>query len=466
MRKQIFYILCVLALSFQIKATAQIRVSPSVQEALKAAELRSFELKEKEHTIAKTKIEADKIKHKYIPSLSATGGIVYFKNEGILDLAPIQIPILPKPIFNGTQDISAKGTVAGAGLMAKSVLFSGLQIPKANKALQTKAEAELLLRDAKAETIAKEVLQALDNLMVLQHIDSLLVESRKRLEVEKNRVEKAIENGLAIPFDRDKIKLASLELDSKSKETENTKNLLLEQLSYLTGFSTKEIENIPHYFEGISLLQTESLQLGNKKELEALDLFIEAQDLNISREQNSILPQVAAFAGLQYAKLFDNQITLKSLPITGNDLSGKLNSLEIVPNWIIGVGMKWEIFEGLQRKHRINEAKLDRELLVEKRKDSEKKLNLLLTKQKNDWQTQNDLIHISQQRLKIAENNLERAIQQYKQGLLSINDRLSSENDYFTAALGVAKEIAKQRELSMDLLLTTGILSESIKVIP
>jgi hypothetical protein len=37
----------------------------------------------------------------------------------------------------------------------------------------------------------------------------------KRLQTETKRILKAIEEGLAIPYDRDKIKLASLELDSK-----------------------------------------------------------------------------------------------------------------------------------------------------------------------------------------------------------------------------------------------------------
>jgi hypothetical protein len=35
------------------------------------------------------------------------------------------------------------------------------------------------------------------------------------LQTETKRVTRAIEEGLAIPYDRDKIKLASLELESK-----------------------------------------------------------------------------------------------------------------------------------------------------------------------------------------------------------------------------------------------------------
>lgn len=466
MKIKIIFPICFIAMVLQMQVHAQIKVTADVKQALIATEERSYDLKEKEHAVAKTELEAKKIQHKYIPTLTATGGIAHFKNDGVLDLAPVNLPILPIQLFDGSQAASMKGNVLGGGLMAKSVLFSGLQIPKAKQALETKAKAENLLLDAASETVAREVLIALDNLQVLKQVDTLLIESQKRLDSEKNRVNKAIEAGLAIPFDRDKITLASLELEAKRKEAEGTRNVLIEQLRYLTGFDTDRIKSMEHYFDIIPLLNTDELAIHNKKELQALDLFIEAQELNVAREKNSLLPQVAAFGGLQYARLFDNELTLKSMPITDNNFSGKLDKLELWPNWVIGVGLKWEVFEGMQRKHRIDETKLDKELLVDKRKDSEDKLNLLLAKQKSDWQTQNDMISIAKQRLRIATQNLERSVKQYEQGLLSINDRLSSENDYFSAALGLAKEIAKQRELSIDLLITAGSFSESIEVTP
>lgn len=466
MKKVIFEVCCFIAIACHMQVHAQIKISADVHQALLASENRSFDLKEKEHAVAKTELEAKKIQHKYIPTLTATGGIAHFRNDGVLDLAPVSLPIFPIQLFEGSQDASIKGNIMGAGLMAKSVLFSGLQIPKAKRALKTKAEAESLLRDAASESILRQVLLALDNLQVLKQVDILLIESEKRLEAEKNRVDKAIKAGLAIPFDRDKIVLASLELEAKRKEAEGTRNVLIEQLRYLTGFEADEIKNMEHHFNEIPLLDIEKLKLENKKELQALDLFIEAQELNVSREKHSILPQVAAFGGVQYARLFDNELTLKSTPTPDTDLSGRIDKLEVWPNWVIGVGLKWNVFEGLQRKHRIEETILDENLLEDKRKDSEEKLDLLLAKQKSDWETQIDMLSIAKQRLRIATQNLDRSVKQYEQGLLSINDRLSSENDYFGAALGLAKEIAKQRELSIDLLITAGTFSESIEVIP
>jgi hypothetical protein len=59
------------------------------------------------------------------------------------------------------------------------------------------------------------------------------------------RVTRAIEEGLAIPYDRDKIKLASLELESKKIELGGKRNYSI-KIQYLTGYSASEIDAV-HY---------------------------------------------------------------------------------------------------------------------------------------------------------------------------------------------------------------------------
>jgi hypothetical protein len=56
-------------------------------------------------------------------------------------------------------------------------------------------------------------------------VEKLINDSEKRLQTETKRILKAIEEGLAIPYDRDKIKLASLELDSKRIELQGKRKL-------------------------------------------------------------------------------------------------------------------------------------------------------------------------------------------------------------------------------------------------
>jgi hypothetical protein len=51
---------------------------------------------------------------------------------------------------------------------------------------------------------------------------------------------------LAIPYDRDKIKLASLELDSKRIELQGKRKLVFRKIRYLTGYTDSEINTV-HY---------------------------------------------------------------------------------------------------------------------------------------------------------------------------------------------------------------------------
>lgn len=114
MEKLLFRIFSFIALLYGMQTHAQIKISSAVQEALLATEARSYDLKEKEHIVAKTKLEAKKIQHKHIPTLSATGGFAHFKNDGVLDLAPVTLPIFPIQLFEGAQDFSAKGKIGRA----------------------------------------------------------------------------------------------------------------------------------------------------------------------------------------------------------------------------------------------------------------------------------------------------------------------------------------------------------------
>ncbi|MEZ5148076.1 MAG: hypothetical protein R2759_13690 [Bacteroidales bacterium] len=72
------------------------------------------------------------------------------------------------------------------------------------------------LSEAEKESLIKEVIHSFDQVHLLNEVEKLLIDSEKRLATQKpKRVERAIEEGLAIPYDRDKIKLANLELQSR-----------------------------------------------------------------------------------------------------------------------------------------------------------------------------------------------------------------------------------------------------------
>jgi hypothetical protein len=86
------------------------------------------------------------------------------------------------------------------------------------------------------------------------------------LQTETKRVTRAIEEGLAIPYDRDKIKLASLELESKKIELGGNENYSIKKIQYLTGYSASEIDAV-HYDLVPYLIVSDNLSTGNKQEI-------------------------------------------------------------------------------------------------------------------------------------------------------------------------------------------------------
>lgn len=136
--------------------------------------------------------------------------------------------------------------------MAKTVLFSGLQIPNAVKAMEYKTLGTSYLLDSDRDILIEEVIITFDQWALLNNVEKLINESEKRLQKETKRVEKAIEQGLAIPYDRDKLLLASLELEAKKTELNGTREVILEKIYYLTGFTETEIQKTNHDYSTFS----------------------------------------------------------------------------------------------------------------------------------------------------------------------------------------------------------------------
>lgn len=460
MDKKIFFLV---AFCFVMTTTfSQIAVSSSLEEAINKALLKSSSLKNKELEIDKLTLQEKGIWNKYIPTVEATALYSYFDNKLTVDLPATQIPIVNYPIFDGKTSFKNYGNLFNGSVMAKTVLFSGFQIPNAAKAVKEKAIGTAFLKDSEKDGIIKDVITTFDQLSLLRAIEKLLNDSNSRLNTETKRVTKAIEQGLAIPYDRDKIKLASLELDSKRIELNGKRQLVYKKLNYLTGYNTAEIDQVVYNLEPY-ILSNEKLTTENKQEIKALESFKNAYEFLLKKEKGTYLPTLAAFGGVSYSSLFDARATTQVITGINEALYLGLNELTISNNWIIGAGLKWEIFAGFEREHKIHEAKINIEQVQNQIDDTKEKLELLLENNYINYTVLNQKIAITSQQEKIANNNLNLAVKQYQEGLISISERLEAENDLFKNAVLKVNAIIEQRLSVIETIIATGELSSKLK---
>ncbi len=458
--KKIRLFIALILFSSTIKA--QVFISDDLNYAIGKALQKNAEIKNQGLELQKLELERKSVLAKYIPKIEAAGLYSRISSDAKLDLATVNLPVTGNPIFSGVSDFNTNANALYGGVTAKAVLFSGGQILNGAKALKEKNTGTAYMMENQKDEVIKDVIASFDQLQLLESAKKLIDDSEKRLAKETERVDKAIVEGLAIPYDRDKIKLAALELASKRADVENKKKLLVLKIKQSTGLSEEEILNTNHQLEPILIL--EDLNTTERNEIKALESFKKASEYAIKKEKGSLLPTVGAFAGYSYASLFNANTNVPAGILNTTATNLKLNEFTFHPNWMVGVAAKWELFSGFERKHKIEEAKIGLTQVENKLEDAKEKLDLQLVKNKVDYETMLHQVDIALQREKIAQNNNEIASKQYRLGLINVTERLGAENDIYKESLNRVEAVFKQRQTAIEVYQASGKLSTFIQI--
>lgn len=428
-------------------ATGQV-ISPTMNNALLKAKQKSEAIKSKNIEVEKIGFQQKEVALKRLPQVDASARYLFSDGHSELDLATIYTPIFRLPVFDGEKISDSRFNIATAEVSAKMVLFSGLQIPFGAKALEQKRIGTEYLVEAAWQDLIGEVIVSFDQIKVLDALQSLITESRKRLEMEEKRVERSIEEGFAIPLDRDKIKLAQLELASKELEIHSNQKLIYQKISYLTGLSEEEISAVENDFSPFLLID-ETADIQQKPEMKALHSFRSAQEFLLKKEKGARLPQIGLVGGVRYLSAFDSKVGRQ-----------EIHRFEMFPSFYVGIGANWNIFGGFSKTYKVKQAELDLVSLQNKITDTEEKLSLLLNKTKENYLLANEKIRLNDQKVSVAKNNLAIAVKQFEQGLIDISERLQIENNYHKAVSEQVQGVQFQRQSAVEFLKAQGKLEE------
>jgi len=420
---------------------------------------KSYSLKNANNDLTIDSIETKAIKQNFIPTLTMNGGYAYGAASINADIPTFSLPISGTEIFDGESEFDAKGHFLNANLTAKALLFSGLQVNYGSKAAKEKIKAKNFLLETEKIKIIKDVIDTFDKIELLEKSRIVLVESENRLSKEKTKVKAAIENGLATPFEREKISAAELNLASKRMELEGNLRLLHLKLSVLTGQDIGMIEKYEFNLKPWLFKQNDQTY-SDRPELDALRAGIEAYEYKLKMNKNHFLPKVAAFATLSYFNLFNSEVkTPYETPISEQPINLELNYFEGFPAYLVGIGFEWEIFNGLKSNNEIQKTSIEKDMAENKKLDAEEKLKLFEQKVKIEFDVKNQQILLKEKEVKVASNTLNLAIASYREGLINISERLEAESDYQEAILDYYKMVAMQRQTALELLTATGSLT-------
>jgi outer membrane protein TolC len=467
---------------FRISAQGQTDSTSSLKVLLQSAIAHSQQVKNQAILADKSKLDQKKALQTYLPKITAEASYTHLNDdinlpedmitllestqrllikEGVaMQLASLGMPstekyfgvpykadasnpaapgsILMKTVnekFKNTPPIQ-KQDIIKTSISAQMVLFSGMKVPYLIQASKHQTAMYELLGKKEEASIINSVVSTYYKLAVIYKSEEVLTSTDKYLTEQTRFVEKAKKSGLATDLELQKIELAKQQLKAKQIELATNKKLLFARLGQLTGLSSTSFETMKAILPEL-IEQADIADASQREDLKALDEAIKATDYKRKSEYTEYVPKVFAFGKKE---------------LRTNDLS------TFDPKWLVGVGIKWTLFDGLTSVTNAKQAKLDRIVLENKREEAKELLDLNLLKSKFEVEKCQQLLAVAAQQVKTTEKSYEISQKQYQNGLITMNDHLASINEVEKAKLEEIKALYELNAAALNLQEAAGIL--------
>lgn len=437
------------------------RQAPTLMELIDGAYGRSHMLAGRELDVESSELEIKQLKEIYLPRAEIGGKYGYLINSVNIDIPGSALSILPLSVPELQAGFNSYANMIKADLGLSSVLYSGGKVPALKRAVKEKARAQNAMIEKEKQQIISDVSKAYDQLALLKQVKRVLEESEKRLDANSRIADKAFEYGLITKYERQKIDVAKSQLAAKKQQYEGQKELLLKQLSLMTGFDTQLLASIEHELHPLVNPAT-GPDATQRPEVTALEASVEARRHQVTAARSWWVPKVQAASSIGYLNFFNTQLHGKhELPMGAGKLELRTNKLEMAPAFNIGVGFKWDVFDGLKGKREVQMAQIEVKKAEHERDEALEKLDLYLSKTKVDYTNAMADIRLRDKQREVADNALLQATKEFRTGLIKSADLIGAENDYQTASLEYYQAVFNQRQAAIEWLRATGSLNPS-----
>ena len=249
----------------------------------------------------------------------------------------------------------------------------------------------------------------------------------------------AIKNGLATPIERQKIELAKQRLAVKRVELDGNKTLLIEKLHQLTGVENHELVGLHPTLQPM-LIESDSTigQAAVRIEVKAMDEAILALSYKQKIEKTELIPKLAMFGQYEFRKQ-------------------NLSLLD--PVWYAGIRLQWNLFDGFTAKENIRKIEMDKKIYEAQKKEINDLQKLGITKATVEFTTANQKMIMTREQMLLAEKIYDLTNKQYKNGLTTLTELLSSINEKEKTNLDLLAVYLEQRTAAVQLLDARGFLS-------
>ncbi len=250
-------------------------------------------------------------------------------NYNHLSAMPIQMNLaLPSSSSDGSLDaLYANATI-------EQPLFTGFRLLSIKNASELNKKASIIENSNVKNNKALEIHEAFWNYSKTLKFIEVLEENLNLIKSQMKNVQNFVKTGIATRNDLLKLQVAEADIKSKLIDANNLSKVAQANFNRVIGLKINNNTQIAvdEYTEEIIDFNFDTIMneaLNSRLELLANNLRIQAADEKITAAKSTWFPQVSASASYNYLKLDGSTL-----------LSDEANNF-----WMVGVGMKWNIWD-------------------------------------------------------------------------------------------------------------------------
>ncbi|MBN2665759.1 MAG: TolC family protein [Bacteroidales bacterium] len=336
----------------------------------------------------------------WLPSLDASGNLVY--NSEVIDIGN-SLGSLPIPgIADAIKPLPHEQYKVNVDI--NQVIYDGGAI-KGARAIE---KADLLINEKQAETDLYKLRSQINtyyfNLLLLDRQEELL---NNYLDIVTKRIasmQSGAENGVILPTDTDVMTTEKIKLEQQIRETHIRRESLLRILS---GLTATEIDSSSELV--MPVFETDTTFVITRPELEIFDLRKDQLDASLQVINSRRMPKAFGFATLGY----------------GNPPGNNFFRDEFAPYYILGAGVKWNIFDWNKAKTEKQIIGLQHVIIAYRQTDLTDNLTRMLEAKKAEISSLSALLETDLELISLRKRITASAESQYENGTITATDLLN-----------------------------------------
>ena len=286
------------------------------------------------------------------------------------------------------------------------VLFAGGKVRVGNKVGQLNHEIAKVESQKTENMLISELAERYFQVQLAQQALQVRQKALQTAEHHYSNAQKLEKNGMVAPVETMQAKKAVTDAQREVLACQKDIELAQTALFGVIGEETNALVTLSSpLFEVAPLQRLDYYQAQAKQNYPAIvqaHLKKELTEQNIKAQQAAYLPDVVLI-GKKY-------LWSKNLPLTEPD------------NWVVGVGLQWNIFNGFSDKNKIAQAKAQREGVELLTAQAEKDVQTLVKKHYTEIEKQREQLQSLQESLEFARELVRVRNQAFSEGLSSSTD--------------------------------------------